>query len=520
MRLRCSTLWGALALGIGALHPGGASETPIELGALVSGYVAEDDFMHYSATIPPSSQAVKVIITPMFGDPDVYLSFFTEEPDDTTATWMLDEMGTEERLLRRQASDFCTSEPCVLHISVYGYEKAEFRLAVYNTTDLTSADASPKCAANCNEFDLSDGVCDIECNSTACFYDGGDCLVTHSRGTCDWKTRAGCPSSWIGDGVCDEECFVAECEWDGNDCAQKNSEEICNPGCMSTWINDGECDSECNVEECNFDGSDCAHAVSECFHKPNGEDYRGRIATTSSGLLCQKWSAQFPHQHTTTHVNFPRSGLGGHAYCRNPGGQEAQPYCFTTNPSIRWEFCSVPKPFEQCMANEVPTAAKSDSATPCVIDGPTPSGPLIQFRSECGVTGENSTYGDICSRACCNAAEEAALHCPTEVRWRQNYTTYALDVQWTMLQHKCTNCRVYSQFFQNAHMLKSLGGPQVVSIMTSTGYKVVLVAGLIVMSLLLCVICVLVRYVYARKNYSVQMGDVEADESEEEDEDE
>ncbi|KAJ1630887.1 hypothetical protein T492DRAFT_74363 [Pavlovales sp. CCMP2436] len=114
---------------------------------------------------------------------------------------------------------------------------------------------------------------------------------------------------------------------------------------MSTWINDGECDSECNVEECNFDGSDCAHAVSECFHKPNGEDYRGRIATTSSGLLCQKWSAQFPHQHTTTHVNFPR-----------------------------WEFCSVPKPFEQCMANEVPTAAKSDSATPCVIDGPTPSG--------------------------------------------------------------------------------------------------------------------------------------------------
>lgn len=44
------------------------------------------------------------------------------QPDDTTATWMMDEMGTEERLLRRQATNFCTEEPCVLHISVYGCE--------------------------------------------------------------------------------------------------------------------------------------------------------------------------------------------------------------------------------------------------------------------------------------------------------------------------------------------------------------------------------------------------------------
>lgn len=92
------------------------------------------------------------------------------------------------------------------------YEASEFRLAVYNASDLSLSGEQPKCMAHCNELDLSDGICDAECNSTACFYDGGDCLVTRSRGTCDWRTRAGCPSSWIGDGVCDEECFVEECE--------------------------------------------------------------------------------------------------------------------------------------------------------------------------------------------------------------------------------------------------------------------------------------------------------------------
>mmetsp|Transcript_13652 Transcript_13652/g.40268 ORF Transcript_13652/g.40268 Transcript_13652/m.40268 type:complete len:516 (+) Transcript_13652:70-1617(+) len=496
-----------------------AEEIALKLGELTSGYVEEDDFLYYAARIPKEAGAVKVIITPIFGDPDLYLSFHTVEPDDTSATWVMDEMGTEERLIRRSAAEFCQSEPCTLHLSVYGYEAAEFRLAVYNTSDISkNAQETPMCAPSCNEFDLSDGICDKECNTTACFFDGGDCLVTHSRGTCDWRTRAGCPSSWIGDGVCDEECFVEECEWDGNDCANTQSEEICHAGCMSSWINDGECDEECNNEECNFDGADCAHAASDCYHDKDGADYRGQVHVTTSGIECMKWTGQFPHQHTLTHQNYPSAGLGGHNYCRNPDGKEDRPFCFTENPAVRWEYCDVPEAFAACLQNEVPHAVQLQAAIPCYIDGPTPSGPLVKFKEACGETGDNSTYGDICSRDCCNAAEQAALRCPTDPTYRDAYAQYVMDVQWTMLQHECTSCRVYKQFFENANMLGSIGGPAVAGFVQTTGFKVLLVSGVIILALLLAIACVIARFLYARKNYNLQTADVEAFDDSDEDE--
>ena len=29
-------------------------------------------------------------------------------------------------------------------------------------------------------------------------------------------------------------------------------------------------------------------------------------------------------------------------YCRNPGGSPEGPWCYTTDPSSRWEYCDVP----------------------------------------------------------------------------------------------------------------------------------------------------------------------------------
>lgn len=56
----------ASAVALGASR---AREAPLKLSELASGYVQEDDFEHYAVRIPPSSRAVKVIITPIFGDP-------------------------------------------------------------------------------------------------------------------------------------------------------------------------------------------------------------------------------------------------------------------------------------------------------------------------------------------------------------------------------------------------------------------------------------------------------------------
>merc|ERR1712179_482006 len=36
------------------------------------------------------------------------------------------------------------------------------------------------------------------------------------------------------------------------------------------------------------------------------------------------------------------SSIGDHNYCRNPDNEDEGPWCYTTDPNKRWEFCDVP----------------------------------------------------------------------------------------------------------------------------------------------------------------------------------
>ena len=62
-------------------------------------------------------------------------------------------------------------------------------------------------------------MCDEECNTPSCNFDGGDCFhmpsLSHNATLrCAW----GCPTPWRGDGQCDPGCDNAACGWDGDDC--------------------------------------------------------------------------------------------------------------------------------------------------------------------------------------------------------------------------------------------------------------------------------------------------------------
>uniref|UniRef100_A0A8C9ZX32 Plasminogen n=1 Tax=Sander lucioperca TaxID=283035 RepID=A0A8C9ZX32_SANLU len=71
-----------------------------------------------------------------------------------------------------------------------------------------------------------------------------------------------------------------------------------------------------------------------------GKVYRGTIAVTESGKTCQSWSSQTPHKHNRSPENYPCKGLDSN-YCRNPDN-ERMPWCYTTDPETRWEYCKVP----------------------------------------------------------------------------------------------------------------------------------------------------------------------------------
>ncbi|XP_046578690.1 apolipoprotein(a)-like [Haliotis rubra] len=71
--------------------------------------------------------------------------------------------------------------------------------------------------------------------------------------------------------------------------------------------------------------------------------YLGTLNITNTGRTCQRWDTDTPH----TRYYFPRGMSAGDPalvnesnYCRMPG--HSVPWCYTMDPSVRWEDCSVP----------------------------------------------------------------------------------------------------------------------------------------------------------------------------------
>ncbi|KAM7368395.1 hypothetical protein PAMP_014617 [Pampus punctatissimus] len=85
---------------------------------------------------------------------------------------------------------------------------------------------------------------------------------------------------------------------------------------------------------------DVPNCTDECIYC-SGEKYRGKTSTTESGFTCQRWDSQKPHNHGYIPSALPEKYLEEN-YCRNPDG-DPRPWCFTTSPSKRWDFCSIPR---------------------------------------------------------------------------------------------------------------------------------------------------------------------------------
>lgn len=78
-----------------------------------------------------------------------------------------------------------------------------------------------------------------------------------------------------------------------------------------------------------------------------GQDYRGLVNTTATGLPCQRWDVLVPKNHTRIPARFPGYGLGtpqeSHNFCRNPDGSPGGVWCYVDDPdSARWLLCGVP----------------------------------------------------------------------------------------------------------------------------------------------------------------------------------
>uniref|UniRef100_A0A8C5NVB0 Coagulation factor II, thrombin n=1 Tax=Jaculus jaculus TaxID=51337 RepID=A0A8C5NVB0_JACJA len=75
--------------------------------------------------------------------------------------------------------------------------------------------------------------------------------------------------------------------------------------------------------------------------KDLGVNYRGTVNVTRSGIECQLWRSRYPHKPNINSTTHPGADLQEN-FCRNPDGSTEGPWCYTTDPTVRREECSVP----------------------------------------------------------------------------------------------------------------------------------------------------------------------------------
>jgi len=72
-----------------------------------------------------------------------------------------------------------------------------------------------------------------------------------------------------------------------------------------------------------------------------GRYYQGYLNQTKSGLPCQKWDSDTPHSHSRPPMVFPEV-QDSENFCRNAGGEEPTPWCYTMDSGVRWQHCDIP----------------------------------------------------------------------------------------------------------------------------------------------------------------------------------
>lgn len=108
--------------------------------------------------------------------------------------------------------------------------------------------------------------------------------------------------------------------------------------------------------------------LDDCI-KGRGRFYLGKKNVTKDGLACQRWDSQTPHTHNSPPAVFPEL-KNAENFCRNAGGEEILPWCFTSNSSVRWQHCDIPKCVNSSSDSEVEKSITMDTQfTPMFLIG-------------------------------------------------------------------------------------------------------------------------------------------------------
>lgn len=98
----------------------------LQPGIAVSDAVEQKSYSYFSFAMPPGRIAVRIILTPNFGDPDLVVSIKTKYPSLSNCTWRSASFGSDT-LTITPIEDKQACADCIYYIGVYGYKQASFR---------------------------------------------------------------------------------------------------------------------------------------------------------------------------------------------------------------------------------------------------------------------------------------------------------------------------------------------------------------------------------------------------------
>ncbi|XP_039082640.1 prothrombin [Hyaena hyaena] len=122
-----------------------------------------------------------------------------------------------------------------------------------------------------------------------------------------------------------------------------------------------------------------------------GMNYRGNVNFTRSGIECQLWRSRYPHKPEINSTTHPGADLQEN-FCRNPDGSTTGPWCYTTDPTVRREECSIPVCGQGGVTvQQTPRSRNSTRNLPAASDSCIPDRGRY-YRGRLAVT----TYGSPC----------------------------------------------------------------------------------------------------------------------------
>lgn len=119
----------------------------------------------------------------------------------------------------------------------------------------------PPCRPGCATSWRGDGLCDLQCNTTECGFDNGDCLSPHAVvGTPYAGPGLGIDYSSLPRNHAADEALPRGGDagaGSGGSNPWARAALHCSPDCPIDWVGDHSCDQACMTPGCGFDGGDC-----------------------------------------------------------------------------------------------------------------------------------------------------------------------------------------------------------------------------------------------------------------------